>query len=34
MLQAAGTTDVILYLAPGELEQVGLLAEALHDWQP
>jgi alkanesulfonate monooxygenase SsuD/methylene tetrahydromethanopterin reductase-like flavin-dependent oxidoreductase (luciferase family) len=30
-LQAAGTTDVVLYPASGGLEQVGLLAEALHE---
>jgi alkanesulfonate monooxygenase SsuD/methylene tetrahydromethanopterin reductase-like flavin-dependent oxidoreductase (luciferase family) len=30
-LQAAGTTDVVLYPASGGLEQVGLLAEALRE---
>jgi alkanesulfonate monooxygenase SsuD/methylene tetrahydromethanopterin reductase-like flavin-dependent oxidoreductase (luciferase family) len=30
-LQAAGTTDVVLYPASGGLEQVGLLAEALQE---
>jgi alkanesulfonate monooxygenase SsuD/methylene tetrahydromethanopterin reductase-like flavin-dependent oxidoreductase (luciferase family) len=29
-LEAAGATDVVLYPASGELEQVGLLAEALE----
>jgi alkanesulfonate monooxygenase SsuD/methylene tetrahydromethanopterin reductase-like flavin-dependent oxidoreductase (luciferase family) len=29
-LQTAGATDVVLYPASGELEQVGLLAEALQ----
>jgi alkanesulfonate monooxygenase SsuD/methylene tetrahydromethanopterin reductase-like flavin-dependent oxidoreductase (luciferase family) len=30
-LQAAGATDVVLYPASGELDQVGLLAEALQE---
>jgi hypothetical protein len=30
-LQAAGTTDVVLYPASGGLEQVTLLAEALQE---
>jgi alkanesulfonate monooxygenase SsuD/methylene tetrahydromethanopterin reductase-like flavin-dependent oxidoreductase (luciferase family) len=30
-LQAAGTTDVVLYPASGEIEQVGLLADALRE---
>jgi alkanesulfonate monooxygenase SsuD/methylene tetrahydromethanopterin reductase-like flavin-dependent oxidoreductase (luciferase family) len=30
-LQAAGTTDVVLYPASGGLEQVGLLAEAVQE---
>jgi hypothetical protein len=29
-LQTAGTTDVVLYPTSGELEQVGLLADALQ----
>jgi alkanesulfonate monooxygenase SsuD/methylene tetrahydromethanopterin reductase-like flavin-dependent oxidoreductase (luciferase family) len=33
-LESAAATDVVLFPASGELEQVGLLAEALRDWLP